>query len=98
MGRVDLSTVDFTPELLARVPRNLVLKCRVLTVSCVAGHLRIAVADPPDIDIIDSLCHLLRRDLEFRVADTQQLEAFIERLFGHGADGDPSRTPEPPGW
>lgn len=86
--KVDLSTVNFTPELIASVPRNLVLKYRCLAVSRDANCLCLAVKNPRDLDIIDSLHHFLKRDLEFRTADEVQLDAFIKQLYDSGRDKD----------
>jgi hypothetical protein len=43
---------------------------------------RLALADPSDLDAIDSLHDLLHRDLELCVAEASQLDEFIERLYG----------------
>ena len=79
---VDLRTVSFTPELLACVPPESARRYRVLPVFSSPAKLRLALADPSDIDAIDSLQHLLRRDLELCVAEGGQLDEFIERLYG----------------
>jgi hypothetical protein len=79
---VDLRKVAFTPELLARVPAEAVRRYRVLPVFSSPGELRLAVADPSELDAIDSLHHLLRCDLELCVAEASQLDEFIERLYG----------------
>jgi hypothetical protein len=79
---VDLRQVVFTPELLASVPVQYVLHYRVLPLPSSPGTLRLAVADPSDLDVIDSLCHLLHRGLELCVAEARQLDEFIERLYG----------------
>jgi hypothetical protein len=79
---VDLRGVSFTPELLACVPVETVRRYRVLPVFSSPSKLRLALADPSDLDTIDSLAHLLRRDLELCVAEAGELDAFIERLYG----------------
>jgi type IV pilus assembly protein PilB len=79
--RIDLATVHFTPELLSRVPRHLALKYRVLPVFASGERLSVVVAGPPDFDVVDSITHLLQREVEFRPADEQQLDTFIQRLY-----------------
>jgi len=86
--RVDLSTVNFTPELLRNLPRHLAWKYRALPISESADSLGLAVADPRDLDVMDSLTYLLKRNLEFRSADEQQLDTFIRRLYGSVGEGD----------
>ncbi len=85
--RVDLSTVNFTPELLRCVPRPVARKYRALPVSQGADSLRLAIAAPPDLDAVDSLAHILKRPLEFCAADEQQLDVFLGRLYGSDAGG-----------
>ncbi len=79
---VDLRKVAFTPELLARVPPDCARRFRVLPIFSSPDKLRLAVADPSDLDSIDSVQHLLHSDLELCVAAAAQLDEFIERLYG----------------
>ena len=72
--RIDLSTVHFTPQLLARLPRHLALKYRVLPVFESAERLSVAVHGSLDCDLADSLTHVLKCELKFRPTDEQQLE------------------------
>ncbi|HWW00890.1 MAG TPA: hypothetical protein VNZ64_14435 [Candidatus Acidoferrum sp.] len=85
--RIDLSTVHFTPELLRCVPRHLALKYRVLPVHDSAERLRVAVAGPPDFDAVDSLTYVLKREIEFRPTDEQQLDTFLQRLYSGVQEG-----------
>lgn len=79
---VDLRQVTFSPELLACVPAASARRYRVLPISSSPDKLRLALADPSDLDAIDSLHHLLHRNLELCVAEESQLNEFIERLYG----------------
>ena len=82
---IDLRNVLFTPELLACVPAHLAKRYRVLPVSDSASVLRLATADPSDLDAFDSLTHLLQKSLELCVAESGQLDEFIGRLYGPGS-------------
>ena len=84
---VDLRKVTFTPELLACVPAEYARRYRVLPVFSSPGKLRLALADPSDLDAIDSLHHLLHRVPELCVAEACQLDEFIERLYGREGRG-----------
>jgi type IV pilus assembly protein PilB len=79
---VDLGQLAFTPELLACVPVEFVRRYRVLPILSSPDTLRLALADPSDLDTIDSLHQWLHRDLELCVAQEGQLNEFIERLYG----------------
>ena len=80
--RIDLSTVQFTPELLRCLPAAVARKYRALPVLESGDCLHVAVPASRDIDVVDSLCHVLRRELEFRAADREQLNTFIQRFYG----------------
>jgi hypothetical protein len=79
---VDLRQVVFSPDLLACVPAASARRYRVLPISSSRDKLRLALADPSNLDAIDALHHLLHRDLELCVAEESQLNEFIERLYG----------------
>jgi hypothetical protein len=79
---VDLRNVPFTAELLACVPAHLAKKYRVLPVFDSPRILRLAIADPSNLDAIDALTHLLQRELELCVSEASQLDEFIIRLYG----------------
>jgi len=79
---VDLRNVEFTPELLGSIPADLARRYRVVPVFASPRVLRIALADPAELDTIDALAHLLRRDLELCVAGASQLNEFVNRLYG----------------
>ena len=80
--KIDLKTVQFSPELLRCIPAHVARHYRALPVATSSKSLCIAVADASDIDVTDSLSHILRRDFDLRVADRAQLEEFIQRLYG----------------
>jgi hypothetical protein len=84
---IDLSTVRFTPELLRCVPRHLALKYRVLPVVESGERLSVAVAGLPDFDLADSLTHVLKREIEFRPTDEQQLDTFLRSLYSDAQEG-----------
>jgi len=81
---VDLREVQFTAELLARIPAELARRYRVLPIRSLPDKLFVAIADPSDLDAIDSLHNLVQRDLELCVAESWQLDDFIGRLYGEG--------------
>jgi hypothetical protein len=78
---VDLSTVQFTPELLSCIPAELVRKYRALPVFESRGCLGIVMSEM-DLNALDDLACSLRRELEVRFAEKLQLDDFIQRLYG----------------
>jgi type IV pilus assembly protein PilB len=83
---IDLRDVQFTAELLARVPAEHARRYQVLPVSSIPGRLCLALADPSDLAAIDATSKLIEADLEVWVADAKQLDEFIERLYGSEHD------------
>ncbi len=81
---IDLNTIVFTPELLACLPGEVVRRHRVLPVGASARHLRIAIADPANLEAIETVHSLARRDLELVVANEGQVEEFIAQLYPAG--------------
>jgi type IV pilus assembly protein PilB len=84
---IDLRDVVFTPELLASIPAELARRCRVLPISISPDEFLVALADPSDLEAIESLHKLLERDVTLCVADASQLDEFIGRLYGE--EGQP---------
>jgi hypothetical protein len=79
---VDLRQVKFTPELLARIPADAARRFWVVPVGWSLGTLRLAIADPSDIQALSSLNELLDCDLEICVAEADQINDFVVRLYG----------------
>ena len=69
-------------ESLASIPAPLARHYRVVPVFNSPRVLRIALADPAELDTIDALAHLLGRELELCVAEASQLDEFVNRLYG----------------
>jgi hypothetical protein len=79
---IDLTNVQFTPELLRCLPTDMARKHRVLPVRKNETQIGIATADPSDLNAIDDLVDFFHRPVEMLVADKLQLDDFIERLYG----------------
>jgi hypothetical protein len=77
---VDLENVDFTTKLLTCIPAQLARRCRVLPLVDGPDKLKVAVADPSDLQSIDLLHRSIHRDLELCVVDERQLDEFIAQL------------------
>lgn len=80
---IDLSQVQFTPELLGCIPAEMVRRYRIIPVHLNDGKIGIATADPSDLNTIDTLAHFLNREVEILVTDKLQLNTFIDRFYGH---------------
>jgi type IV pilus assembly protein PilB len=53
-------------------------------VSMSSGTIRVAVADPSDLDTLDSLRHILKQEIDFCVATDEALDAALNKYYGGG--------------
>jgi len=84
---VNLSELQIADDVIAMVPRHIAKKYRVVPVFKNASSLTVAIADPSDLDTIDSLTHLLRSDIELRVASEGDIEAALTKYYGADKKG-----------
>lgn len=81
---IDLSRVQFTPELLQCIPAGIARKLRVLPIFESTTTVGIVMADPSDLNAVDTLVHHLNRPVYIYIADEGQVDSFIDRLYGIG--------------
>ena len=79
---VNLSEIRLDDDLISSVPRNIARRYSVVPVYRHGNHLAIAVSDPSDLNTIDSLHHLLRADLELKVATEEDIAAALKKYYG----------------
>jgi general secretion pathway protein E/type IV pilus assembly protein PilB len=78
---VSLNGLRIEDEVIASVPRHIAKKYRVVPVFKQDGSLTVAMADPSDLDTIDSLHHLLKTDIELRVASEAEIEGALSKYY-----------------
>ena len=87
---VNLSEQKISDEVIAAIPRHIAKKYRVVPVIKHDGNLTVALADPSDLDTIDSLRHLLQMDVNMQVASEADIEAALNRYYAErGVSTDP---------
>ena len=74
---VKLSELRIDAEVIAVIPSQVARKYRVVPVSKSESSLTVALADPSDIATIDSLNHLLKKDIAVKVASATEVEAAL---------------------
>jgi general secretion pathway protein E/type IV pilus assembly protein PilB len=87
---VNLGEIKIPDDVIATVPRHIARKYRVVPVFKHDGSLTVALADPSDLDTIDSLNHLLRMDISLQVASESDIENALSKYYaerGGGAGG-----------
>ena len=69
-------------EVISLVRRDIAKKYRVIPLFQADGKIVVALADPSDLNTIDSLQHLLGSELEFRVASEQDIDNALGKYYG----------------
>ena len=78
---VNLSEVKISDDVIASIPRHIARKYRVVPVFKHENALTVALADPSDLDTIDSLTHLLRMEINLQVASEADIEDALGRYY-----------------
>jgi len=79
---VHLGNMKIEDEVIAIVPRDIARKYRVIPVFKNENKVAVAIADPSDLNTIDSLTHLLNAEIELRVASETDIEAALSKYYG----------------
>jgi type IV pilus assembly protein PilB len=85
---VNLAGLALPDDVISLIRRDIAKKYRVVPVSKVGNTITVALSDPSDLDTIDSLHHLLRADIELKVASEQDVEAALNKYYGGRAGSD----------
>ena len=79
---VHLTGLKIEDEVIALVSRDIAKKYRVIPVFKTEGKVGVAIADPSDLNTIDTLQHLLHAEIEPRVASDADIEAALAKYYG----------------
>jgi len=79
---VHLANTKIEDDVLSLVPRHVAKKYRVLPLFKTDGKVVVAIADPSDLNTIDSLHHLLNAEIEFRVASETDIDGALNKYYG----------------
>src|SRR5258708_22328843 len=81
---VNLGDLRLTDDVISLIRRDIAKKFRAVPVSKNGNVITVAVSDPSDLDTIDSLTHLLRAEIELKVASEEDIEAALSKYYGGG--------------
>ena len=79
---VDVSNMEFPPDLLSLVPPQTARLQGALPVDFDGQTLRVAVSNPLDPGVGDNLRFATQKDVQIYVAPSAQIQAMIERYYG----------------
>ena len=87
---VNLAELKIADDVIAAIPRHIAKKYRVVPVFKHDSTLTVALADPSDLDTIDSLTHLLRMEISLQVASEEDIESALNKYYAErGGVSDP---------
>jgi general secretion pathway protein E/type IV pilus assembly protein PilB len=84
---VNLGDMKIADDVIAAIPRHIAKKYRVVPVFKHDGSLTVALADPSDLDTIDSLNHLLRMEINLQVASEADIESALNKYYAERGGG-----------
>ena len=85
----DHASAKVPTEVITLVPREVAFRYKTVPISFANGILRVAIADPTDIETIDSIRYLLKMEVEPVVSTKRQIEQALGSYYG-SMEGDAS--------
>lgn len=82
MEFVDLSTYRIPDSIIELVPESVARENSTIPLDEVDGMLKIAIADPSDVDTMEKLRFILNRDVRIALAPRDQIQESINRYYG----------------
>ena len=79
---IQLGGLRIPDDVISIIPRHIAKKYRVVPVFKSDGKVAVAIADPSDLNTIDTLTHLLNAEIELRVAAESDIEAALNKYYG----------------
>ena len=83
---VNLAELRIADDVIAAIPRHIARKYRVVPVYLHDNNITVALADPSDLATLDSLTHLLGKEIDLRVASEADIEAALGKYYGGRGD------------
>jgi type IV pilus assembly protein PilB len=81
MERIDLSTVQFSPELIQQLEINVAKKYGALPVDYNAQELWVAISDPHNVQVLDDLSRISGKHVHGKVAREDEIEKYIKKFY-----------------
>ncbi len=83
---INLSELRLSDDVIAAVPPNVAKRYRAVPVAKHDHTVAIALADPSDLDVVDSLQRMINADIELRVATNEDIDAALNKYYRAGDD------------
>src|SRR3989338_7290359 len=84
---VDLDTLKIAPGVIATLSEKLAHRFQVVPIEKFDSIIRVAIADPSDLDVIDALQHVTNLQVEVLVASKASIETALRKYYPLSCDG-----------
>lgn len=82
MDIVVLADHDIAPEIIQQVPAAIARRYKVIPLFDSDGQLTVALSDPVNIEVLDSLRYILKRNVEGVVASDEEIAIALDHYYG----------------
>ena len=82
MDVVVLADHDIPREVIQQVPSAIARRYKIIPVSDSENALTVAISDPVNIEVLDSLRYILKRNVEGVVASSEEIAAALDNYYG----------------
>ena len=82
MDIVLLADHDIAPEIIQQVPAAIARRYKVIPIFESEGALTVALSDPVNIEVLDSLRYILKRNVEGVVASDEEIAIALDHYYG----------------
>jgi len=79
---ISLAEMRIADDVLSAVPRHIAKRYKVVPVYIHDHSVVIALSDPSDLSTLDSLHHVLHKEIEMRVASEDEIDAALAKFYG----------------
>ncbi|WAC18990.1 GspE/PulE family protein [Luteolibacter sp. SL250] len=86
-----LGDVDFDPSISSAIPGDVAKRYKVVPVVDDGMYLSVAIQDPLDFEILDTLPHVLGRELTLYCAGPSDIRNHLKQFYGSGDMADDNR-------
>ncbi len=83
---VTISDFHLDDDVIAAVPRHVAKRYRAIPVAKHGNTVAIALADPTDLDALDSLQRAVNAEVEWRVATNEDIDIALNKYYGAADD------------
>ena len=83
-----LGEMRLEDDVISAIPRHIAKRYKVVPVFKHDNKIAIALSDPSDLDTIDSLHHLLKAEIELRIATDEEIETALKKYYGAADESD----------